>query len=192
MQLPEVTLRLPEWVSPLLRERFGDGPAILEAIEARARLAIDLSRRNIDEGTGGPFGAAVFERDSGRLIAVGVNLVLAGPCSTAHAEIVALSLAQRLLETHNLSAPPLPAHELVTSCEPCAMCLGAVPWSGVRRLICCARDEDARSVGFDEGDKPPDWVRSLEHRTIAVVRDVLREPASEVLQAYVRSGGEVY
>ena len=86
----------------------------------------------------------------------------------------------------------LPAHELVTSVEPCAMCLGAVPWSGVRRLVCGARGEDACAIGFDEGAKPADWVRGLESRGIEVQRDVLRAAAVAVLRRYVEEGGVLY
>ena len=72
------------------------------------------------------------------------------------------------------------------------MCLGAIPWSGVRSVVCGARDEDARSIGFDEGYKPPDWINSLESRRISVVRDVLREEAKAVLLEYERRDGLIY
>jgi tRNA(Arg) A34 adenosine deaminase TadA len=72
------------------------------------------------------------------------------------------------------------------------MCLGAIPWSGVRSVLCGARDEDARSIGFDEGHKPPNWVKSLDSRGISVVRDVLREQAKAVLLEYGRRGGLIY
>jgi tRNA(Arg) A34 adenosine deaminase TadA len=72
------------------------------------------------------------------------------------------------------------------------MCLGAVPWSGVSRLICGARDEDARRIGFDEGSKPTNWIGELEQRGIVVVRDVLRQKAVKVLEEYKASGGPIY
>ncbi len=72
------------------------------------------------------------------------------------------------------------------------MCLGAIPWSGVRHLVCGARDEDASAIGFDEGEKPVEWVPALERRGIIVVRDVLREEAASVLREYAVSGGEIY
>jgi tRNA(Arg) A34 adenosine deaminase TadA len=72
------------------------------------------------------------------------------------------------------------------------MCLGATPWSGVRHLVCAARDEDAERVGFDEGAKPAGWVPALERRGITVERDVLREEAASVLREYAESGGEIY
>ena len=72
------------------------------------------------------------------------------------------------------------------------MCFGAIPWSGVRRLVCGARDEDARAIGFDEGPKLPDWVDALEARGIAVVHDVLRDEAVAILRHYQESGGIIY
>ncbi len=65
------------------------------------------------------------------------------------------------------------------------MCLGAVPCSGVQSLLCGARGKDAEELGFDEGTKPDQWVRSLEKRGIAVTRDVLRGEAASVLREYV-------
>lgn len=109
-----------------------------------------------------------------------------------HAEIVALLLAQARLGTWDLGAPGLPTHELATSTEPCSMCLGAVPWSGVRGLLAAARDEDARAIGFDEGAKPAAWWRELEARGIRVTRDVLRAQGRAVLQEYGRRGGAIY
>ena len=72
------------------------------------------------------------------------------------------------------------------------MCLGAIPWSGIRSVVCGARDEDARSIGFDEGSKPQNWVKSLENRGISVVRDILRDKAKAVLLQYGSDGGLIY
>jgi hypothetical protein len=58
--------------------------------------------------------------------------------------------------------------------------------------VCGARDEDARSIGFDEGHKPANWMRSLESCGISVARDVLREQAKDVLLEYGRRGGLIY
>jgi hypothetical protein len=62
----------------------------------------------------------------------------------------------------------------------------------VERLICGARDEDARAIGFDEGDKPPDWTQRLRARGIEVITDLRREEAAEVLASYARAGGVIY
>ena len=143
-------------------------------------------------GTGGPFAAAVFESASGRLVSVGVNEVATAGNSIAHAEMIAIALAEAAGGGYDLGASGEPAHELVSSTEPCTMCLGAVVWSGVWRVVCAARDEDARHIGFDEGPKPADWVAALEARGITVVRDVLRAEAVAVLDGYASGGGPIY
>lgn len=184
---PSVEISLPAWVADTVKP-----DSVYETIEARMALAVELARLNVANGTGGPFGAAIFDRDTGKLIAPGVNLVLPSVCSVAHAEIVAIMTAQRVLGTFDLAREGFPACELVSSTEPCAMCLGAIPWSGVRSLVCGARDEDARAVGFDEGDKPAGWAKGLEARGISVQRDVNREVAAAVLSDYIARGGELY
>jgi tRNA(Arg) A34 adenosine deaminase TadA len=183
-----VALRLPGWVEELLAGEDRAYPTV----EDRMRLVVGLARENVRRGTGGPFGAAVFERETGRLLTPGVNLVVGSGCSVFHAEMVAIMVAQKILGSFDLGDASVPAYELVTSTEPCAMCLGATPWSGVRGLVCGARDEDASAVGFDEGAKPSEWVPALEGRGITVTRDVLREEATEVLREYAAAGGEIY
>jgi len=98
--------------------------------EERQRMlaVVELSRLNAVHRTGGPFGAAVFESATGRLIAAGVNVVVESCCSHAHAEMVALAAAEQRLETFDLGRHNT-ALELVTSTEPCAMCFGAIIWS---------------------------------------------------------------
>jgi tRNA(Arg) A34 adenosine deaminase TadA len=155
-------------------------------------FAVELAELNVRHKTGGPFGAAVFEMDTGVLVAPGVNTVIASRCSHAHAEMAAIAIAQQTLGTHDLRERDLPAYELVTSCEPCAMCLGAVVWSGLRGLVCGAREEDARAIGFDEGPRTTNWTRELEARGIVVTRDVNRDQARSVLVRYVLEGGRIY
>lgn len=181
---PDVLLRLPPWVA----EMCSPG-GHFASIEDRMGLVIDLARRNVAAGTGGPFGAAVFDVKNGTLIAPGVNLVMATNTAVAHAEMVAIAVAGRVLGSFDLGTEPT---ELVTSVEPCAMCLGTVPWSGVERMVCGARDEDARAIGFDEGDKPGQWSEQLKSRGIEVVMDVRRQEAVAVLLAYTQAGGVIY
>jgi tRNA(Arg) A34 adenosine deaminase TadA len=181
-------LELPDWVTEYLVQQ----PKIYPTPEARMELVTSLAQLNIHYGTGGPFGAGVFRLDTQQLVAPGVNLVPSSKSSIAHAEIVAIILAQQIVGTHDLGANGLPPHELVTSCEPCGMCLGAITWSGVRQIVCGARGSDAEAVGFDEGPKPADWMNELEQRGIRVTVDMGRPTASSVLQRYVQNGGEVY
>ncbi len=189
MKLPRsLRLDLPSWVN-LFCEQL---PESLESPEDRMAVAISLSRQNVVHDSGGPFGALVVERDTGKIIALGVNRVEPANCSSAHAEIMALSLAQQALASWNLSRAGRGEMQLVTSCEPCAMCMGAIPWSGVRSVLCGAGKADAEAAGFDEGDRPDDWVEHLAARGITVVRSLLRTQAAKVLDQYVRSGKPIY
>ncbi|MBK1721061.1 nucleoside deaminase [Thiocystis violacea] len=178
----------PHWLDAFISAR--ETP--LASDQARMRLVLDLTREHIRNGSGGPFGAALFDAQSGALIGVGVNLVVASRCSIAHAEMVAIAGAQQRLGAYDLSRVVAGGCVIYSSAEPCAMCLGALPWSGVERLVCAARDEDARAAGFDEGHKPWDWIEGYRRRGIEVTRDVLREDAIALLQAYAAAGGEIY
>jgi tRNA(Arg) A34 adenosine deaminase TadA len=178
---------LPDWAA-----RLAERDQAYPSDQDKMRLAIELSRENVAHATGGPFGAAVFERDTGRLVSVGVNSVVRLSNCVLHAEMVAFMLAQHRVGSFTLGADGLPAHELVTSCEPCAMCLGATLWSGVRRVVYGAAREDATKLSFEEGPVFPESYRYLEERGISIVRSVLREEAREVLEEYRRRSGRIY
>lgn len=177
---------IPAWLTVF--ESIHQRP--FSTVEARMALAIELAEHNINARTGGPFGAAIFEMDKGLLVAAGVNLVTSANCSLLHAEMVAVARAQQELETWNLATEG--RYELVTSCAPCAMCLGAIPWSGVCSVVCGARDEHARAIGFDEGAKPADWVGELQKRGITVTQDILIDRAAAVFTRYAAAGGVIY
>ncbi|MDP9426166.1 MAG: nucleoside deaminase [Actinomycetota bacterium] len=182
------TLRLPEWVDGFLPAPGMPYPSV----ENRMELVVELARENVERGTGGPFGAAIFDLETKKLVAPGVNVVVTSGLSVAHAEVLAISTAQGVIGSFDLGGKGRLPYELVTSTEPCAMCSGALLWSGARSLVCGARDEDARAVGFDEGPKAPRWERDFEERGIAVARDVLRDEAAAVLRHYAEGGGEIY
>ncbi len=185
MLLGQLHLTLPVWVHEIADR------AIYAGDDDKMALAILLARNNIEAGSGGPFGAAVFD-DSGRLIAVGVNRVLQQNCSLAHAENMAYMLAQQRLQRSRLNEDG-GRITLATSAQPCCQCYGATFWAGIDRLLIGARSEDVMTLtGFDEGPLPEDWIGELERRGIAVVRDLQREAARAVLQAYAEQQGPVY
>ena len=185
----QLNLSLPDWINSFLNEY----PKIIPEDEKQMRFVLALTERNIREETGGPFGAAVFERDSGKLVSVGVNVVVQQNCSAAHAEMIALMLAQKELGYFDLGAERFPEHRLVTSGKMCAMCLGNVCWSGVSEVLSSAEPEDVEKIaGFDEGPTPPDYNTQLELRGIKIVPELLRSEGRAVLQLYVDLGGKVY
>src|SRR5215471_7485763 len=182
-----VQIEYPDWVDGTV-----DWDRQYTSDEERMRVAIAVSRANVERATGGPFGAAIFEAESGRLVAVGMNSVVRSNNCTMHGEMVAFMMAQQRVGSFTLNAPTLPRHELHTSCEPCAMCLGATLWSGVRRVVYGAAREDASRLNFEEGPVFPESYKYLEDRGISIERHVLRDEAREVLELYRSKRGQIY
>jgi tRNA(Arg) A34 adenosine deaminase TadA len=72
------------------------------------------------------------------------------------------------------------------------MCLGAILWSGVERLLCSAAGEDARRLGFEEGPVFPESFGYLAGRGIAIVRGIRGDEGRRVLELYRERGGPIY
>lgn len=178
----DIKLPVPEWINFWAQ----DIQQIFPDVNQRMALVIDLARTNLKYG-GGPFGAAVFNNQTSELIAPGVNWVIPGKSSLLHAEVMALTLAEQSLGSHELASHG--AFELVTSVEPCCQCLGALVWSGVSSVVCGAHSEDAQAIGFDEGPRPLNWEQELAQRGVSVTREVMRQASISVLQSY---SGELY
>jgi len=106
-------------------------------------LAIELSRKGMEQGSGGPFGCVIVK--NGDVAGEGYNRVLTDNDPTAHAEIVAIRQACRNLNTFQLSDC-----DLYASCEPCPMCLGAIYWARPRRVIYANTRFDAAAIQFDD------------------------------------------
>ncbi|NII52839.1 nucleoside deaminase [Luteibacter sp. SG786] len=182
MLYAQVHLTLPAWVHEAVNtsvDYAGD--------DAKVGLAIELSGLNVDLGTGGPFGAVVFDGND-RIVAVGVNRVVPHNCSAAHAEMMAYMTAQQRLQRFRLNEDGN-RFVLATSSQPCCQCFGATVWAGIDALLIGARAEDVEELTpFDEGPLPEDWVGELERRGIAVRSDIRRDEAREVLRRYGESG----
>ncbi|HAI58969.1 MAG TPA: nucleoside deaminase [Xanthomonadaceae bacterium] len=178
----QVHLTLPAWVHEAV-----DTAADYRDDDAKMALAITLSALNVQHGSGGPFGAAVFSPE-GRLIGVGVNRVVPHSTSIAHAEMMAFATSQQRVQQFRLNAERGPI-TLATSSQPCCMCYGASVWAGIDRLLIGARADDVeRLAGFDEGPLPADWQGELQKRGIEVITDLRRDEACTVLAGYGRSG----
>ena len=178
----QIHLTLPPWI-----EDVADASRRYVTDEERVGLAIELSRHNIQYGSGGPFGAAVFD-EHGRLISAAANRVVAQSCSVAHAEMLAYMVAQQRLASYRLNEQG-GHYTLATSAQPCCQCYGATVWAGIDTLLIGARAEDVEELTeFDEGPLPTDWLGELERRGISVRRDILREQARTVLAAFGARG----
>ncbi|MFN2563404.1 MAG: nucleoside deaminase [Gemmatimonadaceae bacterium] len=184
---PVVHVEYPDWVNEVV-----DWDRRYETDEERMRLAVAVARENVERESGGPFGAAIVERDTGRVVSVGMNSVVRLNNSTLHAEIVAFMMAQQRVGSYTLNAPGGRSHDLYTSCEPCAMCLGATLWSGVRRLVYAAAREDAARLDFEEGPVFEQSYQYLEERGLEIVGPLLREEARDVLELYRARRGKIY
>lgn len=106
------------------------------------QVVVERATTNVAEG-GGPFAALVVRGDV--VVADGVNRVTRDVDPTAHAEVVAIRTACRALGTHVLTGTVL-----VSSCEPCPLCLAAALWARVDGVVYVADRDDAARGGFDD------------------------------------------
>ncbi len=111
--------------------------------ESFMREAIKLSIDSMLAGNGGPFGAIIVK--DGKIIARGFNKVTSTNDPTAHAEVVAIREACKVLNSFQLTGC-----ELYTSCEPCPMCLGAIYWARPDKIYFANTKADAAAIGFDD------------------------------------------
>ena len=144
-------------------------------IDRYAREAIALARKNMDEG-GGPFGAVII-RD-GEVVATGANRVTATHDPTAHAEIVAIRRACEALQVFHLEGC-----EIISSCEPCPMCLSAIYWAKLDRVYYCATRKDAEDVGFADDHIYREIPLDPSERSV-VMTQLLRGEALRVFDAW--------
>ncbi len=106
-------------------------------------MAVDLSRKGMENGDGGPFGSIVVKGEE--VVGQGWNQVLLLNDPTAHAEVVAIRDACKQLGTFQLHDC-----EIFTSCEPCPMCLGAIYWARPQRVYFANTKDDAAAIDFDD------------------------------------------
>ena len=144
--------------------------------------AIRLSINNVEEGKGGPFGAVVVK--DGKIIARGVNLVTSTNDPTAHAEVVAIREACKVLNTFQLDDC-----EIYTSCEPCPMCLGAIYWARPAKLYYANSKEDATVINFDDQFIYEEMARPIQERKL-FTKQMLREEALEAFKKWSESTGK--
>lgn len=175
---------MPPWLARMESENAG---RVMTGDEEKVLFTIELAVENVRHETGGPFAAAIFDLRTDSLIAVGVNSVVPARQSWAHAEMVAFAHAQNKLDRVSLAGCML-----VSSCEPCAMCNGATPWSGVEKLVYGATGAMAESVGFDEGYKGERWREEFVRRGIQVTGPLLGEDAFAPFALYRQKNGTIY
>ena len=144
--------------------------------ELHLRDAVALAREHARDGLHGPFGAVVVRED--RVVGRGWNRVVADRDPTAHAEVAAIREACATLGTHVLDGCTI-----YCTCEPCPMCLAAIYWARIARVVYAATEEDARAAGFDDADIRREVAASWEGRRLDSVHHPLPE-ATELLRAW--------
>ncbi|MDN5369538.1 MAG: hypothetical protein PWP74_846 [Shewanella sp.] len=180
-----VSIHLPEWINELV-----EWQRPLTSDQEKMALTLTLAQENVRRKTGGPFASIIVHRPSGLLLSVGVNQVVPQNNSTLHGEVLAIMFGEQRLQQFSLGLAE--EYELFTSCEPCAMCMGAVLWSGVKRLVCAATGDDARAIGFDEGPVFESSYDYLQNAGVQVQRQLLQAEGRAVLESYVANGGQLY
>jgi tRNA(Arg) A34 adenosine deaminase TadA len=103
---------------------------------------IEIANNGILSG-GGPFGAVIVKDN--KILSGAFNRVILNSDPTAHAEILAIRQASSVLQSHDLQECTL-----YTSCEPCPMCLGAIYWSGIKKVVYSCDRTDAEGAGFSD------------------------------------------
>jgi tRNA(Arg) A34 adenosine deaminase TadA len=144
------------------------------------RRAIALAMENVRTSSGGPF-AAVIAKD-GRIIAEGANRVTATNDPTAHAEVVAIREACRILGDFQLTGC-----DLYTTCEPCPMCLGAIYWARPAQVFYACAAADAAAAGFDDAFIYEELNRANADRRVPM-QQLLREESLSVFSAWKQQG----
>lgn len=149
-------------------------------------MAIRLSEDNIEKGLGGPFGAVVVK--DGEVIAESANKVVPENDPTAHAEVSAIRLACKALNTYDLSGCVI-----YTSCEPCPMCLGAIYWARIDKIYYANTKADAAAIGFDDHFIYDEIASEMNTRKLPFVQ-LLRDEAQVAFKRWQEPGlsGEKY
>lgn len=151
--------------------------------ETFLRRAVELSRRSLETGEGGPFGA-VLVRD-GKVLAEGWNRVIAAHDPTAHAEVLVIRQACQANSTFCL-----PGSTLYASCEPCPMCLSAAYWAGVERIYYANTREEAAAIGFCDADLYREITLPGEQRRVPA-RHIALDGAFEPMELWAALPGRV-
>ena len=145
------------------------------------------AKENADKGIankeGGPFGAVIVDKD-GNIIANGNNKVLLQKDPTAHAEIVAIREACRVLGTNDLSG-----YILYTSCEPCPMCLSAIIWANIKEVYFGCTKVDAANIGFRD-DAIYEFIKG--NNDMISLHQLDRDECIETMKQYERDNGVIY
>jgi tRNA(Arg) A34 adenosine deaminase TadA len=123
--------------------------------------AVDMASEGINMG-GGPFGALIADAN-GQILAKSHNQVVNTCDPTAHAEVVCIREACKKLNSHILDGCTI-----YTTCEPCSMCLSAIYWARLSKIVYGNTREDAQKIGFDDTHIYEEVVKPHNERKIPI------------------------
>ena len=151
------------------------------------KIAIDLSKENLDKQIGGPFGACIVK--DGKIIGKGRNMVIKDMDPTAHAEIIAIRNACKNIKSHDLSGC-----EIYTSCYPCPMCLSAIIWSNIKMVYYGNTKKDADNIGFRDEfiyDYITNLTNNTQNKKILDLKMLNRNEALEAFKTYNQNKNKI-
>lgn len=143
------------------------------------KVAIQLSEQNVLESLGGPFGAVVVK--DGKILAKSANMVTSTNDPTAHAEVSAIRMACKTLNTFDLSGCVI-----YTSCEPCPMCLSAVYWAKIDTIYYANTRQDAEDIGFNDKFIYDEIQKTLDKRQVPI-KQMMRDEAQGAFKLWDKS-----
>ena len=143
------------------------------------KVAIQLSEQNVRESLGGPFGAVVV--NDGKILAKSANMVTSENDPTAHAEVSAIRMACKTLNTFDLSGCVI-----YTSCEPCTMCLSAVYWAKIDTIYYANTRQDAEDIGFNDKFIYDELQKALDKRQLPI-KQMMRDEAQGAFKLWDKS-----
>jgi guanine deaminase len=150
------------------------------------RRAIDEALTHLPALEGGPFGVCLVQGDE--VLAVAHNTVLKDRDPTCHAEVNAIRLAARKLQSFDLSGC-----ELYSTTEPCPMCFAAIHWARLGRLIYGTTIAEVARLGFNELTLGSREMQALGRSPVVIYPGCLAEECRQLLAEWARiPGHQVY
>ena len=150
------------------------------------KLAIDKARETMNLNYGGPFGAAIIDKD-GNVVAVSSNSVLKDNDPTAHAEVNAIREACKKLNTYDLSDCVLYA-----TGHPCPMCLSAIIWANIKKVYYGCRPVDAEKIGFRDDFIYRFINNGLNEKEVLEILELDHDECVKLFDEYENGGKVIY
>lgn len=147
------------------------------------KAAIELSKENMCNNKGGPFGAVITRGD--KIIGRGWNCVTSANDPTAHAEVQAIRDACKNLNNFDLTGC-----EIYTSCEPCPMCLSAIYWARLEKIYYANTSKDAANINFDDAFLYTEISKPIDQRKIPL-QQIMHKEALAVFQLWTEKENKI-